>query len=43
VRLRRAVVLLDVQLPGVDGFGVAELLAEIAEPPIVVLISGRPE
>ena len=42
-RLRPAVVLLDLQLPGLDGFGVAELLAEIAEPPAVVLISGRPK
>jgi DNA-binding NarL/FixJ family response regulator len=42
-RLRPAVVLLDLQLPGLDGFGVAELLAATAEPPAVVLISGRPE
>ncbi len=42
-RLRPAVVLLDLQLPGVDGFGVAELLAGTADPPVVVLISGRPE
>lgn len=42
-RLRPAVVLLDLQLPGLDGFGVAELLAQTAAPPVVVLISGRPE
>jgi CheY-like chemotaxis protein len=41
--LRPAVVLLDVQLPGLDGFGVADLLARSADPPLVVLISGRPE
>lgn len=42
-RLRPAVVLLDLQLPGLDGFGVAERLAAHADPPEVVLISGRPE
>jgi DNA-binding NarL/FixJ family response regulator len=39
--LRPQVVLLDVQLPGLDGFAVAELLAGAAEPPTVVLISSR--
>jgi DNA-binding NarL/FixJ family response regulator len=39
--LRPQVVLLDVQLPGLDGFAVAELLAGAAEPPAVVLISSR--
>ncbi len=39
-RLRPDVVLLDVQLPGLDGFAVAEQLA--ADPaPAVVLISSR--
>jgi CheY-like chemotaxis protein len=42
-RLRPMVVLLDLQLPGLDGFGVAERLAETVDPPTVVLISGRPE
>ena len=43
-RLRPAVVLLDLQLPGgLDGFGVAERIAEVSEPPDVVLTSGRPE
>ncbi len=39
--LRPAIVLLDVQLPGLDGLAVAERLAEAADPPMVVLISGR--
>jgi DNA-binding NarL/FixJ family response regulator len=37
-RLRPAVVLLDVQLPDLDGFAVAEQLAEVTA---VVLISSR--
>jgi DNA-binding NarL/FixJ family response regulator len=40
-RLRPEVVLLDIQLPGVDGFVVAEHLAQTAHPPRVVLISSR--
>lgn len=39
--LRPAIVLLDVQLPGLDGLAVAERLAQAANPPMVVLISGR--
>jgi DNA-binding NarL/FixJ family response regulator len=39
--LRPAVVLLDVQLPGVDGLAVAEGLATGPDPPAVVLISSR--
>jgi DNA-binding NarL/FixJ family response regulator len=39
--LRPAIVLLDIQLPGIDGLAVAELLAELADPPAVVLISSR--
>ena len=35
------VVLLDIQLPDVDGFTVAEALAEVERAPIVVLISSR--
>jgi CheY-like chemotaxis protein len=35
------IVLLDVQLPGMDGFEVAERLASSARPPRVVLISSR--
>jgi DNA-binding NarL/FixJ family response regulator len=40
-RLRPQVVLLDIQLPDVDGFAVAERLARTANPPRVVLISSR--
>lgn len=40
-RLRPEVVLLDVQLPDVDGFTLAELLSEQADPPQVVLVSSR--
>lgn len=40
-RLRPAVVLLDVQLPGLDGFEIAAQLAGGRDPPAVVLISSR--
>ena len=40
-RLRPAVVLLDIQLPDIDGFQVATALAAMAAPPQVVLISSR--
>jgi DNA-binding NarL/FixJ family response regulator len=40
-RLRPEVVLLDIQLSGLDGFAVAERLAAGAHPPTVVLISSR--
>ncbi|HEX9551078.1 MAG TPA: response regulator transcription factor [Candidatus Limnocylindrales bacterium] len=39
--LRPDVVLLDIGLPGVDGFAVASRLAEEIEPPHVILISSR--
>ena len=39
--LRPELVLLDVLLPGIDGFAVAERLAGAAQPPIVVLTSSR--
>jgi DNA-binding NarL/FixJ family response regulator len=42
-RLRPEVVLLDIQLPDLDGFAVAERLAETTDPPQVVLISSRDE
>jgi DNA-binding NarL/FixJ family response regulator len=41
-RLGPTVVLLDVQLPDVDGFAVAERLSECARPPRVILVSSRP-
>ena len=40
-RLRPQVVLLDIQLPALDGFAVAEQLAAGPDPPRVVLISSR--
>src|SRR3954451_8588079 len=40
-RLHPDVVLLDVQLPGLDGFDVAELLAARPHAPRVVLTSSR--
>jgi DNA-binding NarL/FixJ family response regulator len=39
--LRPDIVLLDVQLPDLDGFALAEILAADEDPPIVVLISSR--
>jgi DNA-binding NarL/FixJ family response regulator len=38
---RPDIVLLDIQLPGLDGFAVADLLARVPDPPDVVLISSR--
>lgn len=35
------IVLLDIQLPGIDGFEVADLLAAQPTPPVVVLVSSR--
>ena len=40
-QLQPEVVLLDIQLPGADGFAVAERLAALPEAPRVVLISSR--
>ncbi len=40
-RLRPDVVLLDIQLPGMDGFTVAERIAADPGPPAVVFISSR--
>lgn len=39
--LRPDVVLLDVHLPGLDGFAVADALARSPVPPTVVLVSSR--
>jgi DNA-binding NarL/FixJ family response regulator len=41
VLLQPDLVLLDVLLPDLDGFGVAERLASLANPPVVVLLSSR--
>ena len=40
-RLRPEVVLLDIQLPDIDGFGVADRLAAVPDPPNVVLVSSH--
>ena len=39
--LRPSLVLLDVMLPGIDGFVVADRLAATIDPPVVVLTSSR--
>ena len=40
-RLHPEVVLLDIQLPDLDGFAVSELLSASPDPPAVVLVSSR--
>jgi DNA-binding NarL/FixJ family response regulator len=40
-RLHPSIVLLDIQLPDLDGFEVAEQLAGMDGPPLVVLVSSR--
>lgn len=39
--LQPDVVLLDIKLPDLDGFAVAARIAELADPPTVVLVSSR--
>jgi DNA-binding NarL/FixJ family response regulator len=40
-RLQPSVVVLDVQLPDLDGFEVARRLSQAGDPPAVVLVSSR--
>lgn len=40
-RVRPDVVLLDIVLPDLDGFGVAERIAALPSPPQVILVSSR--
>jgi DNA-binding NarL/FixJ family response regulator len=41
IRLDPAIVLLDIQLPDIDGFAVAARLGGFTRPPVVILISSR--
>src|SRR5688572_17306229 len=40
-RLQPSVVVLDIQLPDLDGFEVARRLAQTGDPPAIVLVSSR--
>ena len=40
-RLHPALILLDIQLPDMDGFQLAEELSQTSDPPVVVLVSTR--
>ena len=41
IRLAPAIVLLDIQLPDIDGFAVAAHLRSVPRPPMVILFSSR--
>lgn len=38
---RSDIVLLDIQMPGTDGFETAKLLRQRADPPVVIFVTGR--
>jgi DNA-binding NarL/FixJ family response regulator len=40
--LRPTIVLVDIHLPDIDGFAVARRVADLNDPPVVVLTSSRP-
>jgi DNA-binding NarL/FixJ family response regulator len=43
IALRPDIILLDIQLPDLDGFAVCEQLSMQADPPVIVLVSSRAE
>jgi two-component system nitrate/nitrite response regulator NarL len=40
--LRPTIVLVDIHLPDIDGFAVARRVADLVDPPVVVLTSSQP-